>query len=85
VAHEVSEQTAKQTLGLSDEDVGSAHGIGMAAQNRASGFTRGRLNDDLIDYGTGNGYTLTEQTRGARAMYIIIKWERGNIVKVIRK
>ncbi len=82
LAHEIAEQTAKQVFGLEYE---KAHARAEAAQNSVSGFTRGRINTDLLDRATGNGYTLTEQRQGSSNVQIIIKWVNGNIVKVIRK
>ncbi len=86
-AHEVVEQTAKQVRHLSDsrKHQNFAHGFGIAAQNRVSGFTRGRTNDDLLDYATGSGYILTEQSQGGRAVLVILQWSNGNLVKVIRR
>jgi hypothetical protein len=87
LAHEIAELETKQLFGLTSrvEDYVFAHQTGIAAQNRVSGFTRSRINEDLFDRGTGNGYTLTEQTQGAQTISVIIKWVNGNIVKVIRK
>ncbi|HKI00774.1 MAG TPA: RHS repeat-associated core domain-containing protein [Thermoanaerobaculia bacterium] len=87
LAHEITEQTAKQVFQLttSKEDAAIAHAFGTAAQNSASGFMRGRTNDDLFNYGTRTGYTLTEQAQGSRTMTVLFKWVNGNLVKVIRR
>jgi RHS repeat-associated protein len=82
LAHEVVEQTAKQVFGLAYSE---AHIFGTAEQGGVSGFARGRTNKDLLDQTTGNGYTLTEQTKGNQTVLVIIKWSNNNIVKVIRK
>jgi hypothetical protein len=87
LSHELVEQTAGQVFDLmySIEDVELAHLFGTAAQDFASGFTRGRTNDDLLNYKTGTGYTLTEQTRGNQRVIVVFKWVNGNLVKVIRR
>jgi RHS repeat-associated protein len=86
LAHEVAEQTAKQVFNVPSNPSGYklAHPFGIAAQDMASGFSRGIRDDSLFKYSTGTGFTTTPFTKSTQVINVTIEWKNGNIVKVVR-
>jgi len=87
LAHEVIEQTARQVFGLQDnrQDFRRAHSFGIAAQNAVSGFTRGRGHRFLPDAPPYTGTIVTQQAKGSRLITVVMFWDNGNLVRVLRQ
>lgn len=84
LAHEVTEQMAKQVFGLPDSFEGYelAHGFGVAAQEFVSGFTLKSQNDLTFK---GTGMIVSQHQRGTRSVTTTFYWINGNLLKVSRR
>ena len=89
LAHEVTEQTAKQVFGLQNTRQGLelAHQFGIAAQDEESGYQRGITTSTLgsTPPTASTGTTVTQQSRDGRTVIVTMQWVNGNLVKVERQ
>jgi RHS repeat-associated protein len=85
LAHEVSEQTTKQTLNLPGTRAAyeAAHGLATIAQGAVSGYSRGATYRLLTNEQPRGGLTMTSQVKGNQTVRVIIHWANGNVVKVM--
>ena len=88
LGHEVAEQFAKQALGMSIQTLADrpAHQVGIQAQNRISGWTRGTPDTSAFFIGrnTSNGRITTTFTRRGRSISAVTQVRGGNVVDVWR-
>jgi YD repeat-containing protein len=86
LALEVTEQTAKQVFGLPSSFAGHdlAHPFGQAAQDAATGFTRGPTNFSNLNLMTGTGNSVTPHSNGNLTVNVTLVWVNGSLVRVIR-
>jgi hypothetical protein len=85
LAHEVAEQTAKQTMGLSNspDDRNEAHRLGVSAQQRASGYILIDQDPHLNQRNTG--YVLSDLGRGSATVTVTFLFVNGNLTRVSRR
>lgn len=80
LAHEIAEQTAKQTNSMGkDRD----HEFGISAENAVSGFTRGPGMTGTFDASLTGSVTVPYSI-GNRTVPITFQWVNGNLIKVVR-
>lgn len=87
LAHEITEQTLKQALGLVNTSVdhgqqfNAAHAMANAAQSAVSGYQRGVTQQNLTN---GSGTIVTTHTRGNQTVTVTLFCNHGNIVRIVR-
>ncbi len=85
LAHEIAEQTQKQTLGLPSDKTGFAvaHPFGVAAQEAVSGYRRVSTFDTLNAQNTGQ--LGGSHQRGRDTVTVTFQFVNGNLVKTTRR
>jgi hypothetical protein len=83
LGHEVAEQRAAQTQGLSASAAGHAvaHSAGVAAQQRISGYTRLGSTNTLRQ---GTGTIVGRHRRGNDIVSVTFRFDNGNLTRVKR-
>jgi len=84
LAHEIAEQTVKQSGNLPDTELAYlfAHQYANSIENSVSGFSHGSTGKSLLKEFPMTGITMTRYSRGSKDVTVEIVWYNGNIVKV---
>jgi hypothetical protein len=85
LAHEIAEQTAKQTMRLSnsDSDFSQAHRLAFSAQQRVSGYTLISQQPQLDARNTG--YILSDHGKRSATVTVTFLFVNGNLSRVSRR
>ncbi len=85
LAHEIAEQTAKQTMGLSNtpNDFAQAHRLAVSAQQKVSGYILVYQEPHLNRQGTG--YIISDHGKGSDTVTVTFRFVNGNLVRVDRR
>jgi hypothetical protein len=86
LAHEISEQAAKQFLGFTDNDFSDAwfsHQVGIVAQNLVSGYTRSPGTQKEVK-SPSVLETTSHFRRGQQQFTVTVIWKDGNVYKIKR-
>jgi hypothetical protein len=85
LAHEIAEQTAKQTMGLSNtqSDFNYAHRLAISAQETVSGYTY--INQDARLNSQNTGQISTMHGKGNATVTVTFQVVNGDITRVSRR